>query len=180
MATVSGGDKLEKYLKNLSKRITSGGTLKVGFLEGGPVYPDGMSVAEVATIQEYGSPVHHIPARPFMRQTVLDREKEWPIRMAKLIVANDYDGRKALDQFGKTVVVDIKESILDVESPPLSPVTIAIRAWKAKNPGQKPDVEAIRRSLRNGNTPDLSGASTKPLIDTYKMINSVAYKVTGS
>ena len=44
---ISGGDKLAKYLGDLSSKINGPATLRVGFLAGG-TYPDGTSIPMIA------------------------------------------------------------------------------------------------------------------------------------
>jgi len=51
--SVEGGDKLQGILARISDGLGAGDTLRIGFLEGS-TYPDGTSVPEVATIQEFG------------------------------------------------------------------------------------------------------------------------------
>lgn len=52
----TGGDKLNRALKDLSRKVRNPGTLNVGFLEGA-TYPDGTPVAYIAAIQEYGTTI---------------------------------------------------------------------------------------------------------------------------
>lgn len=61
MSDLSGGEKLQKYLEEMEKNLSSGSGLKVGFLEGS-TYPDGTSVPMVAAVQEFGGSIN-IPAR---------------------------------------------------------------------------------------------------------------------
>ena len=47
MATLKGGDKLEAALREIARKVSKPGKLRVGFLEGA-TYPDGTPVALVA------------------------------------------------------------------------------------------------------------------------------------
>lgn len=51
-----GGNALQKYLEALSKNLSKGTALKVGFLENA-TYPDGTSVAMVAAVNEFGGTI---------------------------------------------------------------------------------------------------------------------------
>ena len=61
MSDLSGGERLQQYLEELEKSLSSGKGLKVGFLEGS-TYPDGTSVPMVAATQEFGGSIT-IPER---------------------------------------------------------------------------------------------------------------------
>ncbi|MEI7410060.1 hypothetical protein [Pectobacterium aroidearum] len=61
MSDLSGGEKLQKYLEEMEKNLSTGSGLKVGFLEGA-TYPDGTSVPMVAAVNEFGGSIN-IPAR---------------------------------------------------------------------------------------------------------------------
>ena len=119
--------------------------LKVGLLEGA-TYPDGTPVPMVAATNEFGNPANNQPPRPFFRNAIANHESEWQEATAKLI-ENGGEVRDALSLLGEIIVDDIKESIRTLDSPPLSPVTIARKGFD------------------------------KPLIDTSNMLNSVSYEV---
>ena len=54
--SLSGGEKLEAYLKSLADKLGSSGTLNVGFLEGAK-YDDGTPVAYIAAVNEFGGTI---------------------------------------------------------------------------------------------------------------------------
>jgi hypothetical protein len=139
---------MDKVMDELNK-IASGLSdlqLKAGFLEGA-TYPDGTPVPMVAATNEFGNPANNQPPRPFFRNAIAEHEGEWQDAMATLI-ANGGDTRDVLSLLGEIIVDDIKESIRTLDSPPLSPVTIARKGFD------------------------------KPLIDTSNMLNSVSYEVS--
>lgn len=139
---------MDKVMDELNK-IASGLSdlqLKAGFLEGA-TYPDGTPVPMVAATNEFGNPANNQPPRPFFRNAIAEHEGEWQEAMATLI-ENSGDTRGALSLLGEIIVDDIKESIRTLDSPPLSPVTIARKGFD------------------------------KPLIDTSNMLNSVSYEVS--
>ncbi|MGG6193054.1 hypothetical protein ACQV2B_03005 [Pantoea allii] len=61
MSELSGGEKLQKYLEDMEKKLSTGKGLKVGFLAGS-TYPDGTPVSMVAATQEFGGSIT-IPER---------------------------------------------------------------------------------------------------------------------
>lgn len=139
---------MDKVMDELNKIASglSGLQLKAGFLEGA-TYPDGTPVPMVAATNEFGNPANNQPPRPFFRNAIAEHEGEWQEAMATLI-ENGGDTRDSLSLLGEIIVDDIKESIRQLESPPLSPVTIARKGFD------------------------------KPLIDTSNMLNSVSYEVS--
>lgn len=146
MATISGGEKLEKKLAELAANLAKPGTLQVGFLSGA-TYPDGKPVAMIAAIHNYGAPRANIPARPFFSDMVRDKGPKWGDALAINLKRNDYDAEKALLLMGDGISGQLRQSIKDTMTPALAPSTIA----------------------RKG--------SSKPLVDTGHMLNSVDYQV---
>jgi hypothetical protein len=112
-------------------------------------YPNGMSVATVAIVQEHGSAANGIPPRPFFRPTIVAESNKWFRQIgdgAKAV----FEGRRTALQVLETVALgaagDVAKSIERVKSPPLKPATI-----------------------KNKVTP----GNTKPLVDSGQMIQSV-------
>lgn len=141
---ISGGDKLERALREMIEKVTNASTVEVGFLENS-TYPDGTSVPMVAAIQEFGS--GNIPSRPFFRGMINDKSPEWPDAVAGLLVDNDYDAKRTLEQTGAAIKGQLQEAITEFVGVPLSPKTIARKGFDA------------------------------PLRETGHMLNSVDYKV---
>lgn len=123
MATISGGAKLEAYLKKLAEKVSNPGTLRVGFLPRA-TYPDGTSVAMVAAIQNFGAPAAGIPPRPFFSNVVAKGRKTWGKALVELLKANDYDAKRALDLMGEGIRGEIQNSIVNGSYVPLKPATI--------------------------------------------------------
>ncbi|MBI1213628.1 MAG: hypothetical protein GC190_19390 [Alphaproteobacteria bacterium] len=172
---VKGGEKANKVLADLAAKLSRPGTLRVGFLEGAR-YPDGTSVAMVAALQNFGT--RTIPRRPFFTNMVKDKQDEWGPALAALLPAHDYDAKIALEILGEGIAGQLRQSIIDTYSPPLSPITVMLRGMRSHD--QKLMVtrrtvgEAARR-VAAGKTN--YGASTKPLVDTGFMLGSVASEV---
>ncbi len=110
---VIGGKKLDLALQALEKKITRGGVLRVGFLEKS-TYPAGkkgeaLHVAQVAFWNEFGTT--RAPPRPFFRTTIQHKSKEWGDRVAKAVVATNYDGPKALGLVGQSMRDDVENAV---------------------------------------------------------------------
>jgi hypothetical protein len=123
MATISGGKKLEAELRRIGERITRPGTLRVGFLENAR-YPDGTPVAMIAAIHNFGAPRAGIPPRPFFSNMIANKSGEWPKAIAALLRQHDYDAPRSLDIAGAAIAGQLRQSIVDTNSPPLAPSTI--------------------------------------------------------
>lgn len=117
---LSGGDKLDAYLADLSARM-GGGELSVGFMAGA-TYPDGTPVAAVAFWNEYGGPSR--PARPFFRKMISAESPGWGAKMAKLAKVTGYDGDRVLGIMGEDIAGALQQSINDFSSPGLAESTI--------------------------------------------------------
>lgn len=147
MATIRGGEKLEAALKEIAAKASNASVVKVGFLANA-TYPDGTSVAMVAAINEYGAPGAGIPPRPFFRNMIAAKSGEWPRAIADLLKTNDYDAAKTLGQTGEAVKGQLAQSIVDTNTPPNAPSTIA----------------------RKG--------AAKPLVDSGHLLQSIDHEVT--
>jgi hypothetical protein len=122
MATISGGDKLERALLEMARQVSKPATLRVGFLENSS-YPDGKKVALIAAFQEFGTA--RIPTRPFMRNMIAEKSPGWPAAVAANLKANDYDATRALHDVGEAIKGQLQQAIRDFVGTPLSPATIA-------------------------------------------------------
>lgn len=127
MNALSGGAKLEAKLREIAKR-TTGGTVRVGFLEGS-TYPDGTSVPMVAAIQEFGAPKAGIPPRPFFRSMIAAKKGEWGEAVGKLLADNGYDAQKALGLAGQGIKGQLQRSINETNAPPLAQATIDAKGF---------------------------------------------------
>lgn len=130
---------LENELKGLIKNKS----LEVGFFEVSK-YDNGVYVASVASFNEYGTA--KIPPRPFFRNAVAKNSNKWNDILTNEL-RNSVDVELAYHRVGEVAKGDIVESIMQTNTPPNSPLTIA----KKK--------------------------SSKPLVDTSFMRSSVNYKV---
>lgn len=152
MPTLSGGDKLASALREIGKKLKKGGTLRVGFLENS-TYPDGTSVPLVAALNEFGHLVrsnegdyYQLP-RPFFRRMIAEHSGEWPAALAADLKASNNDTKLALTRAGFGIGKQLRQSIVDLEDPPLAESTIKRKGF------------------------------AKPLIDTSTMLNSVEFEI---
>jgi hypothetical protein len=101
----------------------------------------------VAAVNEFGAPKAGIPPRPFFRGMIAAHKGEWPNAMAALLKENNYDAARVLQLTGEAIAGQLRQSIVDTNSPPNAPSTIA----------------------RKG--------AAKPLVDTGHMLASIDYEV---
>lgn len=145
-ARIRGGEQFERVLRQITRLLEQPAVLRVGFLENAR-YPDGKPVGMIAAIQDFGAPRAGIPPRPFFRNMIAAKSREWPKAIAFLLKAHHYDARAALDQAGAAIAGQLRQSIVDTNSPPLKPATIARKGF------------------------------AKPLVDTGHMLNSIDHEV---
>ena len=125
MAAMTGGDKLEKYLRELAAKVQNPGTLNVGFLEGSE-YPDGTPVAAVAAYNEYGGSG---PPRPFFRGMIAKKRGNWGKKLGEILKQNHFDGKKSLALMGEGISGQLRESIQEFSDPANAPSTVAQKGF---------------------------------------------------
>lgn len=127
-------DMLDKYRKK--------GTLgmKVGIM-GEKTYPDGIRVATVGYLNEYGTKT--APARPFFRSAIEENKEILPQMAASLIKNNDPE--TALRLIGEHMVGQFTESVMTWSDPPNAQSTIEQKGYDAP-------LRANDRLLRNSFT----------------------------
>ncbi len=141
-------------------RILKDKQAKVGWFEGSK-YEDGTPVAGVAAQNEFGNPAKRIPARPFMRPTITEKETAWGAiaeRGVRAVLASQATTQDVMELLAKTAVFDIQKTIAALQTPELSPVTIKHRLER------KSDKKTV-------------GALTKPLIDTNHMFSTINHEI---
>jgi len=177
----TGGDQLKKKLEELAKNISKSSEVKTGFLEGS-TEPGGASTALVASCQEFGTQNTKegtvIPPRPFFRPMVAAGSKKWGEQLGNLLKHNEYDAEKSLALMGENIVGELRQSIVDVTEPALSPITLMLRKMRSEYPNfQGSGTMVAEAAARVAAGEDYSGQSTKPLVDTGHMLASVGYQV---
>lgn len=111
-----------KELEKISDSMKGPNSVKVGLPKGSNDYPDGTSVVMVGAVHEFGSPSKNIPQRSFLRATVQEKRRKYKkifSKLAKRIVDNEIDLKKALNLVGLQVESDVKEKITDIKEPEL-------------------------------------------------------------
>lgn len=121
---------VSRFLEDIQKK-----QLSVGWFEGNN-YSDGVPVASVAAVQEYGSVAKSIPPRPFLRPAMQDNQSQWMGLFKDLsddVIKGSLSAEGALDIIGGTITDDIKQAISNVNSPALKESTIAGRVRRGLN-----------------------------------------------
>lgn len=111
---------------------------------------DGVTVAEVATKNEFGDPAAHVPQRSFIRETVDLKQNELQrvaVGVGRAVLLDKMPLERGLALLGEKGVGVMKQRIDDGIEPPNAPSTIK----------------------RKG--------SSKPLIDKGQLKGSITYKV---
>lgn len=128
MVMLSGGNKLEEFLKDIGKKVAQSATVEIGFMEDA-TYEDGTPVALVAMIQDYGAPAANIPPRPFFRNVIAKESGHWGEDLAILLKSTNYNAEQALDLMGEEIAGELQDSINEFDSVPLAPATIASKGF---------------------------------------------------
>nr|DAI76065.1 MAG TPA: virion morphogenesis protein [Caudoviricetes sp.] len=136
-----------EMLKKL-KRYAAGGTVTVGIHEDKTARNDGLTNAEIAAKNHFGSPEDHIPARPFL-DVGIRKAQDKIVAFARRTVERGGGMDAALYVMGAEAVKGVRSYILEGAGvpPPNSPRTIE----------------------RKG--------SSRTLVDTKQMVNAIAFKV---
>lgn len=135
--------------------------LRVGFLDNA-TYANGESVAYIAYINNFGRGDN--PERPFMKQTLDENIDKW-LNGIESNVRNNLTPeniRRAFEMAGQVASADVKEKILN---------------WDSPNPSNKESTIAKKRSrgLSGGNLEAIN--PTQVLVDTSTMVKAVDYEV---
>jgi hypothetical protein len=159
------GKNLIQAIKHLEDK-----SVKVGWFEKSE-YANGTKVALVAAQNEYGNPRKRIPARPFMRPTVMEYQNQWKKLVedgSKKVIKGSLNLNQVLDLLGFSAESDIKKTIKKIYYPALAEKTVLNRINRNKNLSSKKG----RLSEQN------IGNVTKPLIDTGIMFNTITHEVS--
>lgn len=150
----------QKRLTFLLKNLQDGKVGKVGWLDGS-AYLSGITVARVASIQEFGYSPKNIPPRPFMRIAIRTNEKKWSRiaeNGAKAMLIGSFNLAQVMEGIGLSAAGDVRKSISQLINPPLKASTISAR-------------------LRRRANKTTVGKLTKPLVDTGFMLATLTNSV---
>lgn len=140
-------------LLSAAKQMERKPFVKVGVMGGDRPSAKGRSLTnvELATIHEFGAPAAGIPSRPFLRSAFDAKKADWNRLMARLItkvVAGHLDVVAALELVGQRAAGDVRNRITQGGNfVPNKPAT-------------------IRRK-----------GSSKPLIDSARLLQSISHQV---
>lgn len=103
-----------------------------------------------ASVHEFGAPSINIPERSFMRKTFDDKIDDMSDTIEDLVgqyIMGDISYKATMDAIGEYVVGLIRQTVVELKSPPLKSSTIAAKG------------------------------SSQPLIDKGQMLDSIDYEV---
>jgi hypothetical protein len=164
---------LELKLKELAGIET-----KVGWFPSA-AYADGTKIAYTMSVQEYG--YGPIPPRPFFRPTMATEKNAWrqyAAQGAKAVLNGTLSAYDVMDGLGEMAQEDVKETINQITQPPLSPITLELRAMKHRDPSLKVTGKIVGEVAAKVHQPGYqlaSGTPTKPLIDTKLAITTLTH-----
>lgn len=150
---------------------------KVGWFESAK-HPDGTPVAGIAAVQEFGS--RNIPPRSFFRTTAAEQQTAWASTAAKISKAV-MQGKMPAGVLTEALCLaaegDVRAKITKITAPPLSVLTLLAR--KHRKAGGKVTGKTLGALAKQANKgpPDVSGVSTKPLVDTGLMLATLTSQV---
>ena len=144
--------------KALQKRLAAlaRGHVKVGILSN-PDH-DGIGMAELAAIHEFGAPARKIPERPFIRATFRDKAADFAklqARIGKGVIEGRFEAPQAFGLLGTRGEAEVKKTI--ASGPHIPPKL------------QEATIDA--RERRSGKR------STRPLVDTGRLLGSISHEV---
>ena len=110
---------------------------------------------------------------------VAEKSGRWGDALAANLKAQDYDAERALELVGEGIKGQLQQSIVDTMGPPLSAVTLMLRKMRSEDQSLivsgKTVGEAAARVAAGEST---AGVSTKPLVDSGHLLQSVGVEVT--
>lgn len=137
----------------------AGSPLHKGFDAKGQEKVGPLTVAQTATIHEFGSVANHLPARPTMKMSIKMYRRDIQPAVAEIygnVLRGTISGEVALDQLGAFWETRVKRVFREA-------------AW---HPLER--TRTIRNRLRRGNT------STQPMLDTNHLRETVTHKTVGA
>jgi hypothetical protein len=176
-----------KNIQSLKDKLVNlaSAELEVGWFEG-TQYNDGTPVAGVAAVQEFGSASRAIPPRPFFRPTITEQQGKWAKKTGAILgryIEGSLTPEQSLNVIGSMFVGDVQDKISTINSPKLSPITIALR--RLRDNGVQIGgslVGQVAQAIADGETAkgelgDQTYPNIKPLNDTGYMLATLTYTV---
>lgn len=142
-----GKQQVEEAMKKLAEQLQGATRVLVGVPKGAGVYEDGLTIATVAAVNNFGSADGVIPPRPFLAPAIEKGAPQYQ-RLAEVMIpkvlTGEMDMRMLLEQMGQLAEGHIKQEITDLKIPPNAKSTIAAKG--SDNP--LIDTGALRQSIR--------------------------------
>jgi len=140
------GHALQKTIEKISKSH-----VEVGFNEKSGSYGNGLSVAQVAMWNEYGT--SRMCSRPFMRKTMYrtDEIRKIYLDVAKKMMTEGYKVKDVYTEIGQKVRERMQYEMLYGTYIPLSPITIARKGHDQPLIDTGKMYDGIRYEVKNGN-----------------------------
>jgi hypothetical protein len=170
---VRGGAKFDTVISALGKKLASARKVKVGFLAHAPAEPGGAPVAMIAAVQNFGAPSRGIPPRPFFSAMIAKHGGEWGKDTAELLVRTGGDAHRTLVDMGELMEGQLRQSIVDTNTPPDSPVTDLLKQRFPMGGQTFADVLKARADVKAG----ITAPVTKPLVQSGHLLGSVDSEV---
>jgi hypothetical protein len=186
---VAGGDRLDRALAEIARRIGSDPHVNVGFLENA-TYPDGTSVAYIAAIQEFGG-TWPMPART---QTIYRKVLKNGnfARDGRFVKRKDSNFATEHEVEAHTITIPARpffRRMIAAKKAEWGPATA--KALKAKDYDSLAALEVVgtavagqlQQSIRDLTDPPLAQSTiakkkfSKPLIDSGDMLRAVDHEV---
>ena len=142
-----GRQQVEQAMKELAQRLERDQRVLVGVPKGAGAYEDGLTIATIAAVNNFGSADGQIPARPFLQPAV---EEGAPVyrRLAEImlpkVLSGEMEMQTLLEQMGMLAEGHVKQKITDLRTPPNAQSTIDKKG--SDNP--LIDTGALRQSIR--------------------------------
>lgn len=122
-----GKQQVEQAMKALAKRLEGATRVLVGVPKGSGSYEDGLTIATVAAVNNFGSADGRIPARPFLQPAIEKGAPQYQ-RLAELMIpkvlSNEMTMRMLFEQMGNLAQGHVQQQILDTHTPPNAQSTI--------------------------------------------------------
>lgn len=156
--TIIGRQQVEEALRKLAERLQGATRVLVGVPKGAGVYEDGLTIATIAAVNNFGSADGTIPARPFLAPAIEKGAPQYQ-RLAEVMIpkvlSNEMTMTALLEQMGSLAEGHVKQEITDLKIPPNAASTISTKG--SDNP--LIDTGALRQSIRyvvddSGEPPD--------------------------
>lgn len=142
-----GKQQVEEALKKLAEQLQGATRVLAGVPKGAGTYEDGLTLATIAAVNNFGSADGRIPARPVLGPAIEKGAPQYQ-RLAEVMIPKVLSGEMTmlmlLEQMGQLAEGHIKQEITDIDSPPNAAATIARKG--SDNP--LIDTGAFRQSIR--------------------------------